>query len=259
MVNTAAAAVIVAVANALKNHDFPFVFGGDGAGFALPPELRPMAAKALADVAAWVRDEFELELRIALVSIDELRTRGFDVQIARFAPSTNVSYAMFTGGGLAYAERQMKAGEFAVEPAPPGSRPDLNGLSCRFEEIRAENGLILSLIAVPASPDVDQVAFNRLIGDVLRLAEARNGSTRPIPDGGPLLRVPFRGFEIENKTLKKPGLVSAVRLAVRRLIAVCDFQVQPTGRRFRSDGLSSAAGREHGFPQVRRWPAHDAR
>ena len=44
VVNTAAASVIVAVANALKNNDFPFVFGGDGAGFALPPHLRSLAA-----------------------------------------------------------------------------------------------------------------------------------------------------------------------------------------------------------------------
>jgi Protein of unknown function (DUF3095) len=37
-VNTAAAAVIAAVANSLPGSDFPFVFGGDGASFALPPE-----------------------------------------------------------------------------------------------------------------------------------------------------------------------------------------------------------------------------
>lgn len=224
VVNTAAAAVIVAVANALKNHDFPFVFGGDGAGFALPPELRPLAAEALADVAGWVRDQFSLELRVALVSVDELRARGLDVQVARFAPSPNVSYAMFTGGGLAYAERQMKAGEFAVAPAPRGARPDLNGLSCRFEEIRAENGLILSLIAIPASPNVDQADFNHLIGDVLRLAEGRNGASRPVPDGGPLMLSPFKGFEIEKKTLQNPGLMAATRLAVQRLIAFAIFK-----------------------------------
>ena len=35
-VNTVAAAVIAAVANGLHGREFPFVFGGDGAGFALP-------------------------------------------------------------------------------------------------------------------------------------------------------------------------------------------------------------------------------
>ena len=39
-VNMAGAAVIAAVANALGNRDFPFVFGGDGASFAVPPADR---------------------------------------------------------------------------------------------------------------------------------------------------------------------------------------------------------------------------
>jgi len=223
VVNTAAASVIVAVANALKNNDFPFVFGGDGAGFALPPHLRSLAAGALADVAGWVRDEFDLELRVAMVSVDELRARGFDVQVARFAPSPNVSYAMFTGGGLAYAERQMKAGEFGLAPAPRGSVPDLHGLSCRFEEIRAENGLILSLIAIPASPQ-EQARFNQLIGQLLRLAESREGTIRPVPEGGPTMKSPFSGFEIEQKTLRKPGLSATLLLAARRLASFAIFR-----------------------------------
>src|SRR5688572_3282723 len=36
-VNMAGAAVIAAVSNALPHQDFPFVFGGDGASFAVPP------------------------------------------------------------------------------------------------------------------------------------------------------------------------------------------------------------------------------
>ena len=36
-VNMAGAAVIAAVTNALDHREFPFVFGGDGASFAVPP------------------------------------------------------------------------------------------------------------------------------------------------------------------------------------------------------------------------------
>ena len=39
-VNMAGAAVIVAVTNALQDRDFPFVFGGDGASFAVPARGR---------------------------------------------------------------------------------------------------------------------------------------------------------------------------------------------------------------------------
>jgi hypothetical protein len=40
VVNTAAAAVIAAVANALGEHDLPFVFGGDGASWNASSTLR---------------------------------------------------------------------------------------------------------------------------------------------------------------------------------------------------------------------------
>ena len=74
-------------------------------------------------------------MRVALVPVSAVRAQGLDVRVARFGPSPNLSYAMFSGGGLGWAEAAMKRGEFAVPPAPPGTQPDLTGLSCRFEEI----------------------------------------------------------------------------------------------------------------------------
>jgi hypothetical protein len=47
----AGAAVIAAVANALGNRDFPFVFGGDGASFAVSPADSAAARTALADAS----------------------------------------------------------------------------------------------------------------------------------------------------------------------------------------------------------------
>ncbi|UVF18750.1 DUF3095 domain-containing protein [Microvirga terrae] len=218
-VNTAAASVIAAVSNTLGTSEFPFVFGGDGASFALPASQSGPAREALAAAAAWVRDVFGFELRIAMVPVAEIRAKGHDVRIARFAASPDVSYAMFSGGGLAYAERRMKDGAFAVPPAPPGTLPDLTGLTCRFDEITPQRGVILSLILLPetaAGPD----AFNALVGQVLSLAEGQEAG-RPLPANGPALTTPFRGFGIEAKTVSRDGagLLTLGKLAVRRLIS----------------------------------------
>jgi Protein of unknown function (DUF3095) len=210
VVNTAAAAVIAAVANALGEHDFPFVFGGDGASFALPPEHAELARSALASVAAWVRDDLELQMRVALVPIEAVRASGFDVRVARFAPSPDVSYAMFTGGGLAWAERQMKAGQFALTLAGPETRPDLSGLSCRFSEIRAERGVILSLIILPS--EGDPAAFDELIARILKLAEGGGDVGRPVPKRGPVLRWPPPGLDLEARASR---LHESSRLAAR--------------------------------------------
>ncbi|HJZ19992.1 MAG TPA: DUF3095 family protein, partial [Bradyrhizobium sp.] len=47
-VNMAGASVIAAVANALEGREFPFVFGGDGASFAVSPDDLGRTREALA-------------------------------------------------------------------------------------------------------------------------------------------------------------------------------------------------------------------
>lgn len=228
-VNTAAAAVIAAVANKLGTSEFPFVFGGDGASFALPASQSDLAREALSAVAAWVRDAFGFELRIALVPVSDIRAQGHDVRIARFSASPDVFYAMFAGGGLAYAERQMKGGVFAIPPAPSGTLPDLTGLSCRFDEITPERGVILSLIILPTAT-TDPEAFNTLVNKVLVLAEGQEAG-RPMSDRGPPLASPFQGFGIEAKTVRTGGfhLWPVLQLAAGRLAA---FMIFRTGRSF---------------------------
>ncbi len=197
-VNMAGAAVIAAVTNALENRAFPFVFGGDGASFAVAPQDMQAARDALAATATWVNEQLDLTMRVALVPVRDVRDHGADVRIARYAPSPNVSYAMFSGGGLAWADAAMKRGKFAVPLAQSGAHPDLTGLSCRFAEIPSVRGLILSMLIVPAH-DGDQEAFERVIEDVIALVERSPDAGRPVPSGGPPLRWPSNGLEYEAR------------------------------------------------------------
>ncbi|MBV9289484.1 MAG: DUF3095 family protein, partial [Hyphomicrobiales bacterium] len=72
-VNFVAAGAIAAVANALNRRAFPFVFGGDGASLAVPGADAPAAAKALAAMAVFARTECQLDLRVAMVPVREIR------------------------------------------------------------------------------------------------------------------------------------------------------------------------------------------
>src|SRR5947199_6611207 len=197
-VNMAGAAVIASMTNALEGREFPFVFGGDGASFAVSPGDLGRAREALAATARWVQDDLDLAMRVALVPVAAVRAQGLDVRVARFAPSPNLSYAMFSGGGLGWAEAAMKRGEFSVSAAPSGTQPDLTGLSCRFEEIPSVRGLILSVLVVPAK-DADPLAFRKLIEDVIALVERTPDAGRPVPPGGPPLRCPPAGAEFDAR------------------------------------------------------------
>jgi hypothetical protein len=218
-VNMAGAAVIAAVTNALDGREFPFVFGGDGASFAVSPDDRDRAREALAATAAWVKDDLDLAMRVALVPVAAVRAQALDVRIARFGPSPNLSYAMFSGGGLGWAEAAMKRGEFAIPSAPSGTQPDLTGLSCRFEEIPARRGLILSVLVVPAR-GADPAAFRRLIEDIVAQVERSPDAGRPVPPGGPPLRWPPAGVDFEARAARGGSLLKRrVQVLARSLFS----------------------------------------
>src|ERR1700694_603156 len=61
-VNTAGASVIAAISNALGGRKFPFVFGGDGASFAVSGDDKALARTALAATVAWTRADIQLAL-----------------------------------------------------------------------------------------------------------------------------------------------------------------------------------------------------
>lgn len=211
-VNTAGAAAIAAIANALSHQEFPFVFGGDGASFALPPQDVDAAREAMAATAVWVRESLDLDMRIALVPVADIRAQGHDILVARYAPSPDVSYAMFHGGGVGWAEAAIKRGEFAVAPAPQGTMPDLTGLSCRFERMTASRGTILSLIAVRA-PEASADAFSAFITQLVATIQGSGEAASPVPASGPTLGSPLAGLEIEARA-SRGRLLALKRLRV---------------------------------------------
>ena len=219
-VNTAGASVIAAVSNALQSRPFPFVFGGDGASFAVRQADEAAVRNALAATAAWVRDELELTLRAALVPVAVVRESGFDVAVARYAPSRNVAYAMFSGGGLAWLDAAMKAGRFAVSAAAPGVHPDLSGLSCRWNDMPATRGVMLSLVVAPVRQG--DPAFRRLVEGLLADLEMSPELTRPVPDGAPGVGWPPPGLELEARASRRRGerrWVARLRVAAATLLA----------------------------------------
>ncbi|WP_157016114.1 DUF3095 domain-containing protein [Mesorhizobium xinjiangense] len=195
-VNTVGGAVISAQINAAGDERFPYVFGGDGASFAFPRSQQERVRDALARVLRWAADEFGFEMRGAIVPATDIRAAGWDVAVARYGASNEVDYAMFTGGGVAWAERAMKDGRYRVEPAPAGAFPDLAGLSCRWTPIRAQHGSILSVLALPVAgaPAADVEGMMRRIVDVTASLEL---------DGNPAqtsrlrLAWPAKGVSIE--------------------------------------------------------------
>jgi hypothetical protein len=203
-VNMAGAAVIVSITNALTGRDFPFVFGGDGASFAVAAADADAARQALAETATWVGEDLDLTLRIGMVPVADIRAQGFDVRIARYAPSDNISIAMFSSGGLAFADAAMKRGEIAVPQAPPGAHPDLTGLSCRYELIPSQRGQVLSLVVTPG-PRATPESFRAAVEAVTRIVEQTPDASRPLPGQGLKMKWPPAGLDLEARASRRAG------------------------------------------------------
>lgn len=195
-VNMVGAAVISAMINGLRGKEFPYVFGGDGAGFAVPASAVDTARTVLSETQRWAAEEFSIALRGALVPVSDLRLAGKDLRVARYAPSDGVDYAMFSGGGLAWAEAQMKAGELLVPPADPGAQPDLTGLSCRWSNSKARHGQIVSLVVQPTE-NATESDFADLAQSVLSASEGLDRGGHPVPENGPPITWPPPGVSID--------------------------------------------------------------
>lgn len=179
-VNYAGASVIAALGNAWRTFDFPFVFRGDGAAFALPPQGLMTATSVLRQVASFAETSLGLTLRIGLLSVSEIRSRGSDVRIARYAASENATYAMFAGGGLKWAEQQIKNGRYLVKPGKHTTRPDLTGLTCEWVPLPSQQGEILSLLVEPHDHTNPKV-FAALAKRMLAVFDAEPRQSHPVP------------------------------------------------------------------------------
>ncbi len=227
-VNIAGAAVIAAVTNALGGEEIPYVFGGDGASFAVPPALAAKAAEALAAVALWATRDLALPMRVGMVPVEAIRAAGLDVRVSRYAASASVRYAMFAGGGMRWAERQIKQGRYTLAEAPAGARPDLDGLSCNWEAIPNSMGVILTIMLNPEQT-LDDPRFVALVARLNALLADKRHVRSPLPAQGPPLRFPPTGLALLAVVQRRPGEWGWVRKARLALEALFAYVLLTTG------------------------------
>ena len=195
-VNMAGAAIVGAVRNALEPSSFPFVFGGDGAILAIPPEAAERAREAMAATVNFAAEDLDLDLRVGMISVAAIRAAGHDLRVARYAASPQAVFAMFSGGGASFAEAELKAGRISIGPAAKDARPNLAGLSCRWTPIEAKRGLILSLLAAPVA-GAPATAFQDLAAEIIGITQREERGGHPVPEEGPEFALNPKAMRIE--------------------------------------------------------------
>ncbi|MEM7171307.1 MAG: DUF3095 domain-containing protein [Pseudomonadota bacterium] len=196
-VNLAGAATIAAVTNALSGSPPLFAFGGDGAHFAVPPKDQTRAQEALAQTALWSEKELGLTLRVGMISVAAIRAAGLDLRVANWPVSSDLRYAMFSGGGLEWVDQQLKGGRLPALEARQNGLPNLTGLSCQWGPLPSKRGNIMSLIVKPG-PDATSAEFAALTKRLLTMLE-KFESANPVPDAGPDVKWPSSSLRLQSK------------------------------------------------------------
>ena len=205
------------------------MFGGDGASFLVPPASVAPGKAALSALAGLAKAQFGLAMRVAVVSMTDIRERGGDVAVRKLELSPGNTLALFAGSGLELVDRLAKDpasdNPFRLPlPNAPAS-PNLEGLSCRWEPLRAAHGVSLTLMLRATAPDASaQAAVLRdslatiqtiLQGDATNAAPARPETLR--------FRFPPRTLWTEAKTTAGQG--SVWLLAAKILLISVIFMV----------------------------------
>jgi len=169
-VNTVGVACIAAVVNVDRGVEMPFVFGGDGATFAVPDTLRERVIPALREAQRLARQSFELLLRVGMVRVSSLLDDGLSVRLAKIRLSPNVTQPAFSGRGWEEAERMVKdpqvQGVLRVQEQDGPCDGSFEGFECRWQGVPSFNDHKLALLVAAVSDDAEvNLASYRSVSD----------------------------------------------------------------------------------------------
>ncbi len=190
-VNILGAATIAALQNVMGEQAFPFVFGGDGATALIPSEKKDLVEEELCALRALAEKNFGLGLRVGMVSVKELIEEGWPVKVGKYLLPGKYPLAAFRGGAVTRAEEKIRAdsSRYNVVERPHGET-DLSKLSCRWQPLTAEKGIIMALLVEARTDDKDRsyTFFMNKLSEILkgRIEEAnpvKNSAMRYRPLG----------------------------------------------------------------------------
>lgn len=240
-VNILGASAIIAALNAIDGEEIPYVFGGDGASFALPPHLVEPVGVALHGTRRMAEEAFGMELRAGMVALKDIRKTGVDMMVTRLRISPGLTLAMFAGGGMETADRLVKDPEGGAahdvtallgEAALAGAEPDFSGLHCRWNPIPNRNGETLTLM-VMARGDTAQARADiyrdvmALFGEIFGELDDYRPVTAPQMKFGGGRKV--IGGDAMVRSWGKKGIARAFEPLKLRLITLCGQAMFKTG------------------------------
>ena len=154
------------------------------------------------------KDEFDLDLRIGFVPVGDVCDRGAVVLVARYEVSPGNYLAQFGGGGVELADELIKSEKTSATYSVPDysleGLPDLSGLSCRWEPLETQKGIILCLLIKPqgASFQRRQEILSNFLSELSKVLGSELNSASPVTKKSMRFSWPPKGLAAEAKVTR---------------------------------------------------------
>jgi len=224
-VNMIGAASITCVLNCLGTFAIPFVFGGDGATLLIPPESKDVICQQLKGLQSMAQNHFSIHLRVGLVPLSVLREKKLSLKVAKYELSPGNCLAQFRGGALSAAEDMVKKNHPEAEiiiPLEKEKSPNLQGLSCRLNPLKSQQGEILSLLCKPRATYQTEKTLQMILDELKSILGNDFHSASPVSTERLQWKYVPTSFKDEIHTSQKNGesyFSAFLKVLLRTLVA----------------------------------------
>ena len=156
-VNMLGAASVAVLGQLWRDNAVPFVFGGDGASILVPPSRVDAVKRELVRLGNLAQANYDLELRVGVVPMSEVTSKGLRIEVAKFAAGAAKPIAFIRGGGLSWADSAIKnqSDTYGVTDKEAGILGEVKDLSCRWQPLKSRKGKVLSILARSQNGKID--------------------------------------------------------------------------------------------------------
>ncbi len=182
-VNLIGAASIAAYVKCAGTQEVPFVFGGDGATLLVPNSMRADLIEELKSLKNLAAVQFSLDLRVGFVDVDELKSMGQPLKVAKYELSPGNFLAQFAGGAVSLAEHLVKSNDpkaTVLLASTNQSSRDITGISCRLQPLRSSHGKILTLLCKPIDEKNSIDVIHQVVIKLMPILESDIQSATPV-------------------------------------------------------------------------------
>jgi hypothetical protein len=216
-VNTIGAASIAAVQGVWKTSEIPFVFGGDGASFLVPPSMIERVRVELLRLRNFSQSIYSMELRLGCVSVSEVSAAGLPIEVAKFSIAKKKSIALMRGGGLTWAENKIKSepDKYCWADTSSDSLAELKGLSCRWQPLQSQKGAVVSILVKPRTED--PALFNEILQSLSDIIDGGFHHANPVSPASMKYKTLRQTFAAERKYFRS----FYSRVFLNRVVEMC--------------------------------------